>query len=104
MQVRQRYWLRQRDLARLDLRIMREIMLVPFPLAASSRLISFFTFHISICCPEIQVSASVRVECRGSFECENLAEFRVPGWPQGFQVSKKSYILLRLARRRVAHD
>lgn len=29
-------------------RIMSEIMLVPLPRAASRRLISFFTFHISI--------------------------------------------------------
>ena len=29
-------------------RIMREIMEVPFPLAASKRLISFFTFQISM--------------------------------------------------------
>jgi len=29
-------------------RMIREIMLVPLPLAASSRLINFFTFHISI--------------------------------------------------------
>ncbi len=32
-----------------DLRMIKEIMLVPFPRAASRRLISFFTFHISIC-------------------------------------------------------
>lgn len=31
-----------------DVRMMREIMLVPLPRAASRRLISFFTFHISI--------------------------------------------------------
>lgn len=29
--------------------MMREIMLVPLPRAASSRLISFLTFQISIC-------------------------------------------------------
>ena len=32
-----------------NLRMIKEIMLVPFPRAASRRLISFFTFHISIC-------------------------------------------------------
>lgn len=31
-----------------DVRIMREIMDVPLPRAASRRLMSFFTFHISI--------------------------------------------------------
>lgn len=29
--------------------MIKEIMLVPFPRAASSRLINFLTFHISIC-------------------------------------------------------
>ena len=32
----------------IDVRMIREIMLVPFPRAASSRLMSFFTFQISI--------------------------------------------------------
>ena len=31
-----------------DLRMIREIIDVPFPLACSSRLMSFFTFHISM--------------------------------------------------------
>lgn len=31
-----------------NVRIIREIMLVPLPRAASRRLMSFFTFHISI--------------------------------------------------------
>jgi hypothetical protein len=31
-----------------DVRIIKEIMLVPFPRAASSRLMSFFTFQISM--------------------------------------------------------
>ena len=31
--------------------MIKEIMLVPLPLAASRRLMSFFTFHISICTP-----------------------------------------------------
>ena len=32
-------------------RMIKEIMLVPLPLAASRRLMSFLTFHISICTP-----------------------------------------------------
>lgn len=44
---------------------MREIMLVPLPRAASRRLMSFLTFHISIC---RVVSASAR-EIRGAIPC-----------------------------------
>lgn len=33
----------------VDIRMIREIMLVPFPRAASRRLMSFLTFQISIC-------------------------------------------------------
>lgn len=46
---------------------MSDIMEVPLPLAASSRLISFLTFHISIffsACREIP-SQPCRFECRG---------------------------------------
>ena len=37
----------RRELAE-DIRMISEIMEVPFPLAASKRLINFFTFHISM--------------------------------------------------------
>jgi hypothetical protein len=59
-------------------------MLVPFPRAASSRLISFFTFHISIC-GRVSSQQSSRLQAAG------------------YHRHKETHILLGLTSLRVTH-
>lgn len=60
--------------------MMREIIDVPFPLAASSRLINFFTFHISIffsasfCCGALMMA--VKCQAPGKQEDRENAQLK----------------------------
>lgn len=71
-------------------RMIKEIIEVPLPRAASRRLISFFTFHISICRHELDRSSYVVVKAR---------KLRVAMKQKG----EATNILLRFVSLRVRH-
>lgn len=87
--------------------MIKEIMLVPFPLAASRRLMSFFTFHISI-----YKTTSRKMSARKTFEdmidrekggfCKRQPTQQGKTW-NNYIVEYHPYVLLSLISLRFAH-